>query len=141
MNEQAFIDTTRTPWAAPEFLPGVELLSLAEPVAGGSIHLARIAAGTTIPPHTHPADEFVYVLTGVVSTGSTRCRKGMFWHTPAGLRQGPHVAETDATILTIRLGEMGPFERSPSTASIPHAGGAKNSNAMPSGSRKLSPEP
>lgn len=107
---QTFIDSTRAPWSGIDFLPGVELLPLAEPVPRGSVHLARLAAGTVIPPHIHPADEFVYVLSGTVETGPTRCSAGTFWHTPAGTRQGPHVAVTDVEILTIRLGAMGSFE-------------------------------
>jgi hypothetical protein len=55
MDEQSFTDTTRSSWAALDFLPSIEMLPLAERVPGGSIHLARFAAGTTIPPHTLPA--------------------------------------------------------------------------------------
>jgi anti-sigma factor ChrR (cupin superfamily) len=107
---QAFTDTSGAPWATIEFLPGVKLLPLAEPVPQGSIHLARLSAGTTIPAHTHPADEYVYVLDGTIDTGSTRCAAGTFWRTPGGIRQGPHVAVTDVQILTVRLGAMGPFD-------------------------------
>lgn len=38
-----------------------------------------------------------------------RCDAGTFWITPAGTRQGPHVATTDVELLTVRLGAMGPF--------------------------------
>jgi anti-sigma factor ChrR (cupin superfamily) len=107
---QTFIDATRAPWSGIDFLPGVELLPLAEPVPRGSVHLARLSAGTIIPPHTHPVDEYVYVMSGTLETGSTRCPAGTFWHTPAGTRQGPHVAVTDVQILTIRLGAMGSFD-------------------------------
>ena len=34
-----------------------------------------------------------------------------------------------------------PGEHAPAGCRTPHSGGAKNSNAMPSGSRKLSPKP
>jgi quercetin dioxygenase-like cupin family protein len=107
---QTFVESAHAPWSKIHGLPGVDILSLAEPVADGSIHLARLAAGTVIPPHTHPADEFVYVLSGIVETGPVRCHAGTFWRTPAGVRQGPHVAITDVQILTIRLGVMGQFE-------------------------------
>lgn len=107
---QTFVDSTRAQWSKIDFLPGVELLPLAEPVPQGSIHLAQLMAGTVIPPHVHPGDEFVYVLSGTIETGLTRCPAGTFWHTPAGTRQGPHVAVTDVQILTIRLGAMGSFE-------------------------------
>ena len=87
-------------------------MPLAQPVPDGSIHRARLSAGTTIPVHTHPADEYVLVISGTVETGGTRCNAGTFWITPAGTRQGPHVAITDAELLTVRLGAMGPFGES-----------------------------
>jgi anti-sigma factor ChrR (cupin superfamily) len=111
-DRQSFIDSTRANWMALEFLPGVDLLPLAEPVPKGSVHLARLSVGTIIPRHTHPSDEFVYVLSGTIKTGDTQCPAGTFWRTPAGIHQGPHVAVTDVQILTIRLGAMGEFERS-----------------------------
>jgi hypothetical protein len=49
------------------------------------------------------------VLSGIVATGGRRCETGTFWITPAGTKQGPHVAVTDAELLTVRLGPMGPF--------------------------------
>jgi anti-sigma factor ChrR (cupin superfamily) len=107
---QTFIDSGGARWSKIDFLPGVELLPLAQPVPDGSVHLARLVSGTVIPPHTHPADEFVYVLSGTIDTGSKRCSAGTFWRTPAGTRQGPHRAVSDAMILTIRLGAMGPFD-------------------------------
>jgi anti-sigma factor ChrR (cupin superfamily) len=106
---QTFTDQEAGQWLRIDFLPGVELMPLAEPVPGGSIHRARLAAGTIIPAHTHPADEFVLVLSGTVETGGRRCEAGTFWTTPAGTRQGPHIAMTEVELLTIRLGTMGPF--------------------------------
>jgi quercetin dioxygenase-like cupin family protein len=107
--QQTFIDTTAETWQAIDFLPGVHLLPLAHPVPEGSIHCAKLAAGTTIPVHTHPADEYVMVLSGLIETGGRRCAQGTFWTTPAGTRQGPHIAITDVELLTVRLGAMGPF--------------------------------
>jgi anti-sigma factor ChrR (cupin superfamily) len=107
---QTFVDSTCAEWSKIDFLAGVELLPLAEPVPQGSIHLARLRAGIVIPPHLHPGDEFVFVLSGIIDTGQTRCPAGTFWRTPAGTRQGPHAAVTDVQILTIRLGAMGSFE-------------------------------
>jgi quercetin dioxygenase-like cupin family protein len=106
---QSFIDLDATGWVTIDFLPGVTLLPLAQPVKDGSIHRARLSRGTVIPVHTHPADEYVMVLNGTVETGGRRCEAGTFWITPAGTRQGPHVAVTDSELLTIRLGAMGPF--------------------------------
>jgi quercetin dioxygenase-like cupin family protein len=107
--QQTFKDPGAEGWMRIDSLPGVELLPLAQPVNEGSIHRARLARGTVIPVHTHPADEFVLVLTGTIETGGRRCEAGTFWETPAGTRQGPHVAMTDVELLTIRLGPMGPF--------------------------------
>jgi hypothetical protein len=108
--EQSFKNPVADGWMRIDFLPGVELMPLAEPVKHGSIHRARLASGTVIPAHTHPADEFVLVLAGTIETGGRRCEAGTFWATPADARQGPHVALEDVDLLTIRLGPMGPFE-------------------------------
>jgi quercetin dioxygenase-like cupin family protein len=107
---QTFVDRDAAGWVTIDVLPGVTLLPLAQPVQDGSIHRARLAQGTIIPVHTHPADEYVMVLSGTVETGGRRCEAGTFWITPAGIRQGPHVAITDVELLTVRLGAMGPFE-------------------------------
>lgn len=106
---QSFVDADAAGWLTLDFLPGVRLLPLAQPVKDGSIHRARLARGTVIPVHTHPADEYVMVLSGTVETGGRRCDAGTFWITPAGTRQGPHIAVTEAELLTVRLGAMGAF--------------------------------
>ncbi len=107
MPTQQFADPASVAWI--EFAPGVQLRVLAQPVPNGSIHRAKLTAGTTIPVHIHPADEFVQVLSGTIVTGGRRCEAGTFWITPSGTRQGPHVAESDVELLTIRLGPMGRF--------------------------------
>jgi anti-sigma factor ChrR (cupin superfamily) len=109
-DRQTFVDPGAGSWLEVDFLPGVALMPLATPVPDGSIHRARLAAGTTIPAHTHPADEFVLVLSGTVETNGRRCEAGTFWTTPAGTRQGPHVAVTEVELLTVRLGAMGAFD-------------------------------
>jgi quercetin dioxygenase-like cupin family protein len=106
---QTFTAPAQGGWISIDFLPGVALLPLAQPVPEGSIHRARLAAGTVIPAHTHPADEYVLVLAGTVETDGRRCEAGTFWATPAGTRQGPHVAVTEAELYTVRLGPMGTF--------------------------------
>jgi anti-sigma factor ChrR (cupin superfamily) len=108
-SRQTFVDPDTSDWLSIDLLPGVTLLPLAEPVLDGSIHRARLVAGTSIPVHTHPADEYVFVLSGAIETGGRRCEAGTFWTTPAGTRQGPHVALTDVELLTLRLGAMGRF--------------------------------
>jgi quercetin dioxygenase-like cupin family protein len=106
-NTQTFIDPGPEGWS--DFAPGVSLRVLAQPVPEGSIHRAKLIAGTTIPVHTHPSDEFVEVVSGNIVTGGRHCGPGTFWITPAGTKQGPHFAETDVELLTIRLGRMGSF--------------------------------
>ena len=107
--QQTFASPEDATWVRIDFLPGVELLPLAPPVPEGSIHRARLAKGTVIPVHIHPADEFVLVLSGAIETGGRRCEAGTFWTTPAGVRQGPHVALSPVELLTVRLGAMGQF--------------------------------
>ncbi len=81
-----------------DFLSGVELLPLAQPVSHGSTHRARLAKGKVIPVHTYPPDDSVLVLSGVIETGRRPYEPGTFWTTPAGVRQGPHVALTSVGI-------------------------------------------
>ena len=95
---QTFKDPSTEQWRTVDFLPGVRLLPLAQPVPEVAIHRARLVAGTIVPAHAHPADEYVLVLSGVVETGGRRCQEGTFWVTPAGVRQGPHVAITDVEL-------------------------------------------
>jgi quercetin dioxygenase-like cupin family protein len=108
--EQKFINTNDRPWLKMEQFPGTEILALAEPVSRGSIHKLKMKAGTIIPVHKHPCDEYVYVLSGVIKTGDRECTEGTFWFTPANTQNGSHQAITDVEIITIRLGEMGKFE-------------------------------
>ncbi len=111
MSASNFRLTDAEKWMEPEEFPGTQLLPLAEPVPQGSIHRLRMFAGTVIPVHVHPCDEYVYVLDGIVKTGGCECQKGTFWFTPANTQNGPHQAITDVEILTIRLGPMGIFEQ------------------------------
>ena len=111
MAEQIFIDTDTQQWLDMEQFPGTQILPLAEPVPQGSIHRLRMAAGTVIPVHCHPCDEYVYVLNGTVETAGLLCKVGTFWFTPANAKNGPHKAITDVELMTIRLGEMGVFEQ------------------------------
>ena len=110
MTQQTFTQVNREPWLEMKQFPGTQFLPLAEPVSQGSIHLLKMKAGTIIPVHTHPCNEYVYVLDGVVQTGGTTCSQGMFWLTPANTQQGPHKAITDVELITLRLGPMGVFE-------------------------------
>ena len=109
MAEQNFVDTHTGQWQDIEQLPGTKILSLAEGVPQGSIHKLQMAAGTVIPVHFHPCDEYVYVLNGTIETGGRECTTGTFWYTPANTKNGPHRAITSVEILTIRLAKMGFF--------------------------------
>lgn len=110
MPEQTFIQTSSGQWLNMDQFPGTQVLPLAKLVSEGSIHLLKLKSGTTIPIHTHPCHEYVYVLSGVVETGGVTCSQGTFWFTPAHTQQGVHKAITDVEIITIRLGKMGMFE-------------------------------
>jgi quercetin dioxygenase-like cupin family protein len=110
MPEQSFTQVDCEQWSNLEQFPGTQIRTLAEPVPQGSIHLLKMKAGTVIPMHTHPCDEYVYVLSGTIETGGKICDGGTFWFTPANTKQGTHKAITDVEILTMRLGKMGEFE-------------------------------
>lgn len=110
MAQQTFVADDELQWLNLAVFPGTRLLPLAVPVPEGSIHRLRMEKGTVIPMHTHPCDEYVYVLIGSIKTGPQVCAAGTFWHTPARVAQGPHQALTDVELLTVRLGAMGQFE-------------------------------
>lgn len=109
--QQTFVTDDKQKWLQLEQFPGACLLPLTEPTPEGSIHKLRMEAGTVVPVHAHPCDEYVYVLSGTIQTGQHVCAAGMFWHTPAQVTQGPHQALSDVELLTIRLGAMGQFEQ------------------------------
>ncbi|MEL6777934.1 MAG: cupin domain-containing protein [Cyanobacteria bacterium J06597_16] len=110
VQSQIFQGLEQSSWQALDAFPGTHILPLAEPIHQGSIHRLRMEAGTVIPLHTHPCDEYVYVLSGTLKTGERLCDSGTFWFTPAGVTQGPHTALTEVELLTVRLGPMGTFE-------------------------------
>lgn len=107
---QTFQDLSIQEFAELAAFPGTSWVVLAELVSQGSIHRLKMKQGTIIPPHTHPADEYVFVVTGSIKTGDRVCEPGCFWMTLKGTRQCPHVALTDVELITIRLGAMGEFE-------------------------------
>ncbi len=107
---QTFQDLSSQTFTDLPGFPGTSWVVLAKPVPNGSIHRLKMTQGTIIPAHTHPVDEYVLIVAGTLQTGDRQCVAGCFWTTPAGTRQGPHVALTDVEIITIRLGAMGEFE-------------------------------
>lgn len=108
---QTFQDPSSQKFTDLPVFPGTSWVVMAEPVPHGSIHRLRMKQGTAIPLHTHPADEYVFVVSGTIKTGDRVCEAGCFWSTPKGTRQGPHEALTDVELITIRLGAMGEFEQ------------------------------
>jgi anti-sigma factor ChrR (cupin superfamily) len=107
---QTFQDLTAQEYVDLELFPGASWCVLAKPVSQGSIHRLKMKKGTVIPVHTHPADEYVFVVSGTIKTGDRICEAGCFWTTTKETRQGPHEAITDVELITIRLGAMGEFE-------------------------------
>jgi hypothetical protein len=107
---QVFQDLTTQDFSDLPIFPGTSWAVLAEPVPQGSIHRLKMKQGTIIPAHTHPSDEYVFVVKGQIKTGDRLCESGCFWTTTAGTRQGPHEALSDVELITIRLGAMGEFE-------------------------------
>lgn len=107
---QTFKDLPEQEFSDLPAFPGTSWVVLAHPLPEGSIHRLKMAQGTTIPAHTHPCDEFVFVISGTIKTGDRICEAGCFWTTPENTRQGPHEAITDVELITIRMGEMGEFE-------------------------------
>jgi anti-sigma factor ChrR (cupin superfamily) len=107
---QIFNDLPTQEYTDLPVFPGTSWVVLAEPVPQGSIHRLKMKKGTVIPAHTHPVDEYVFVVSGNLKTGDRHCEAGCFWTTPKGTRQGPHEALTDVELITIRMGAMGEFE-------------------------------
>jgi anti-sigma factor ChrR (cupin superfamily) len=107
---QSFIFPQQQNFQNIDFLSGSSWSVLATPFNNGSIHLLKMKAGSIIPPHEHPSDEYVLILSGTFKTGNTICEAGTFIHTLARTKQGPHEAITDVELLTIRMGALGIFE-------------------------------
>lgn len=107
---QTFQDLSAQEFVDLPAFPGTSWVVLGEPVPQGSIHRLKMKQGTIITAHTHPADEYVFVVSGRIKTGDRICNSGCFWTTPKDTRQGPHEALTDVELITIRLGAMGTFE-------------------------------
>jgi anti-sigma factor ChrR (cupin superfamily) len=107
---QTFQDLSTHEFTDLTIFPGISWAVLAEPVPQGSIHRLKMKKGTVIPTHTHPVDEYVFVISGSIETGGRLCETGCFWKTPKETKQGPHKALTDVELITIRLGPMGEFE-------------------------------
>jgi hypothetical protein len=108
---QTFQDLSTQQYTDLTVFPGTSWCVLTEPVPQGSIHRLKMVQGTIIPAHTHPVDEYVFVVSGTLKTGDRICETGCFWTTEQNTRQGPHEALTDVELITIRLGAMGEFDR------------------------------
>lgn len=103
--------------APPALPPGAQLAVMSgDPGAKGFVSLrAKLPAGYTIPPHTHPTDEHVAVLSGTVAFGmgdtvgaktERTLTSGGYFVAQAGMH---HYARTKtATVLQVDM--EGPFE-------------------------------
>ena len=98
---QIFHDRLTQEFTDLPIFPGTSWSVLAEPVPQGSIHRLKMKQGTIIPVHTHPADEYVFVVSGSLKTGNRVCESGCFWITPKDTKQGAHEALTDVELITI----------------------------------------
>jgi hypothetical protein len=77
-----------------EGLPGGATPSSRVSGTDGSIHRARLQAGTTIPVHTYLADAYVMVLKATIETGGRRRETVTFWSVPAGTARCNHCGRT-----------------------------------------------
>jgi len=76
-----------------QFLPGLELLPFGWARPTWVCSLGAPHNGYSNPVHTHPGDEFVHVLFGIIETGLNRCPAGMFAATDTQ-RQRPGVHQS-----------------------------------------------
>ena len=103
-----YVALTRDKTWQPGPYDGVELMVLYKhDSTGGGVVLRKFKAGHTIPAHTHPdASEWAYVLSGEWEESDKTCATGTLFHTPKGIRHGPHVAKTEVISLTIFDGPL-----------------------------------
>jgi RimJ/RimL family protein N-acetyltransferase len=87
--------------------PRVSLAPLTPAFAGGSVHNLFMREGAQLGPLTNVLDEYLIVHNGELKSGDDTLERGSVLHCPGGVRQGPHIALTDAEVLVIRLGPPG----------------------------------
>jgi len=63
---QIFPDFDQQLFTDSGVFPGAGWSVLSEPVPEGAIHCLRITKGIVIPLHTHPTDEFVYIVSATM---------------------------------------------------------------------------
>jgi quercetin dioxygenase-like cupin family protein len=100
-------ESASLPWI-PGPYPGVELCILHRDGATGGVKVLRkFQAGITVPAHVHPAaDEWVYVLSGEWEEDGIVHGPGTVFHSPRGIRHGPHHARTEVLSLTVFNGPL-----------------------------------
>jgi quercetin dioxygenase-like cupin family protein len=102
--------------APPALPPGAQMAVMAgDPAKSGFVSLrAMVPAGYTIPPHTHPTDEHVTVLSGSMSFGTgdkvdpktaTTAEVGGYFNAMAGM----HHYATTQTGAVLQIDLIGPF--------------------------------
>jgi quercetin dioxygenase-like cupin family protein len=134
-----------------QFLDQVYRMKASGAQTGGLFRLVEVSTpqGSGPPPHVHEReDEAFYVLEGSyeVTVGDDRfdAREGSFIFAPRGVPHGYVIRAAPAR----HLRSWRSWRRSAASHCSARRllrdgqlGGAKNSSAMPSGSRKLTPEP
>jgi quercetin dioxygenase-like cupin family protein len=101
---------------SPALPPGAQMAVMAgDPAKSGFVSIrATMPAGYTIPPHTHPTDEHVTVLSGSVAFGmgdkvdpktATTVEAGGYFTATAGM----HHYATSQTGAVVQIDLMGPF--------------------------------
>ena len=102
--------------APPALPPGAQMAVMAgDPAKPGFVSLrAMLPAGYTIPPHTHPSDEHVTVLSGSMAFGmgdkvdpatATTAEPGGYFTAVAGM----HHYATTQTGAVLQIDLIGPF--------------------------------
>jgi quercetin dioxygenase-like cupin family protein len=119
LDQHATVQPNALKWTAgpPGLPPGGQAAILAgDPAKEGVLVVRfRAKAGYKVPPHTHPTDESLTVLSGSIHVGmgdtfdrkkSEKIRAGGFVHLPKGMTHYVWFSEPG----TIQVNGMGPFE-------------------------------
>ncbi len=103
-------------WASLQGMPGVEqVLLLGDPTKSGPyVWRLKIPANTMVPPHTHPDDENITVMSGSFGIGEGEqadkskgkvLPSGSFYYLPANT---PHFAWTGPQEVVVQIHGIGP---------------------------------
>jgi len=116
MNVVAGPDAVKWGPGSPALPPGAQMAVMAgDPMSTGFISIrAKFPAGYTVPPHSHPTDEHVTVLSGSMAfgmgdtmdaKGETAVAAGGYFVAPQGMHHYAHATSA----AEIQIDMMGPF--------------------------------